>query len=142
MNNTRIVNATRIVNETTDTAVPRGAPAGAPACAPAPRPARRVAAHWVIGPALALAGALAARFLAPGFAGTPGAVISAAGHLAAGAGLLVIVLGVRRRVWQADAAARLAAGAEDGGGGGGGNPAAGGKAPAAGGKVPAAGGEK
>ncbi len=62
------------------------------------------AVYWIAGAVLAIGGALAARFLAPALGETLRAIVTSAGHLAAGAGLLVIAVGVRNRVRQANAA--------------------------------------
>lgn len=61
--------------------------------------------HWIAGTVLALAGGLAARFVAPGLAESARGPVAAIGHAAAGLGLLVIALGIRKRVWTANAAA-------------------------------------
>jgi hypothetical protein len=100
-----LINPGRIpaVNETTHTASHR---------APSSKPAR-IAAYWIIGVTLALTGALVARFVAPGLAETHRAIISVAGHLAAGAGLLVIAIGVRNRLRVAGAAASSGADVAD-----------------------------
>jgi hypothetical protein len=78
-----------------------GTPAPGKTVARAPFPV----AHWVAGTVLALAGGLAARFVAPGLADPARGFAAATGHAAAGLGLLVIALGVRKRVWAANAAA-------------------------------------
>jgi hypothetical protein len=95
-------------------AIATAAAGTAAAATPAPvRTAARRApfpvAHWVVGTVLALAGGLVARLIAPGLADPARGFAAAAGHAAAGLGLLVIALGVRKRVWAANAAATDAA---------------------------------
>ncbi|OAM89835.1 hypothetical protein OH491_17635 [Termitidicoccus mucosus] len=93
---------------------PNDQPHDAPAT-DSPAPGKTVArapfpvAHWVAGTVLALAGGLAARFIAPGLAEPARGFAAATGHAAAGLGLLVIALGVRKRVWAANTAAADAA---------------------------------
>jgi hypothetical protein len=92
-------------NEQPQDALAADTPAPGKTAARAPFPV----AHWVAGTALALAGGLAARFIAPGLAEPVRGFAAATGHAAAGLGLLVIALGVRKRVWAANAAAANAA---------------------------------
>ncbi len=63
------------------------------------------ARHWLLGIALAAAGVVVARLVAPGFEARPRAVLALLGELIALAGLYVIVLGIRRRLRLAAAAA-------------------------------------
>jgi len=65
------------------------------------------ARHWLAGLALAAVGVAAARLLAPALSDTPRSVVTLLGQVIALSGLLVIALGVRRRV--RDAAAEPAA---------------------------------
>ncbi|MDR0901765.1 MAG: hypothetical protein LBM92_03235 [Opitutaceae bacterium] len=93
---------------------PKSAPDTPAASPPPPAGAgRAVVAYWVGGIALALAGALAVRFLASGLAETPRAIAATAGHLAAGAGLMLIAIGVRKRVWQSGATTQAGADADN-----------------------------
>jgi Zn-dependent protease with chaperone function len=59
------------------------------------------ARHWIAGTALAFAGVAVARLVAPGFEGRARAAIALTGQLVALGGLLVILLGIRRRLSRA-----------------------------------------
>ena len=62
-------------------------------------PAFRVNARpWLAGLALAVAGVVLTRLVAPDFSARPRAALALAGELLALAGLLVIALGIRRRL--------------------------------------------
>lgn len=56
------------------------------------------ARHWLAGLALAVLGVVIARLVAPGFAPRPRATLALVGEVVALAGLLVIALGIRRRL--------------------------------------------
>lgn len=61
------------------------------------------ARHWLAGLVLAAAGVAIARLIAPAFADRARAALALAGELVALAGLLVIALGIRRRIRRASA---------------------------------------
>jgi hypothetical protein len=65
--------------------------------------------YWTAGIAISLAGVATVRLVAPQYAGRPAAILGAIGHLVALAGLLVIAIGVRQRVWENHAAPHPAA---------------------------------
>lgn len=56
------------------------------------------ARHWLAGLALAAVGVVSARLLAPALPAVPGSIVAFLGQMTALSGLLVIALGVRRRV--------------------------------------------
>lgn len=56
------------------------------------------ARYWIAGTVLAFAGVAVARLVAPGFEGRVRAAIALTGQLVALGGLLVILLGIRRRL--------------------------------------------
>lgn len=56
------------------------------------------ARHWIAGTVLAFAGVAVARVVAPDFAGRTRALLLLTGQLVALGGLLIIVLGIRRRL--------------------------------------------
>jgi hypothetical protein len=72
------------------------------------------ARHWLAGLALAVAGVVVARVIAPTFDARPRAALALLGELTALAGLYVIVLGIRRRLRLASAAADNAPAADPG----------------------------
>jgi hypothetical protein len=56
------------------------------------------ARHWIVGTALAFAGVTVARLVAPGLEGRSRAGVALFGQLVALGGLLIIILGIRRRL--------------------------------------------
>ena len=56
------------------------------------------ARHWIAGIALAFVGVVLNRIAAPAFTGTPHILLAASGQILGAGGLLVIALGIRRRI--------------------------------------------
>lgn len=63
------------------------------------RPAK-TALYWISGIATSLLGVALVRLVAPQLAEKPAAILGAIGHIVALAGLVVIAIGVRQRVWE------------------------------------------
>lgn len=56
------------------------------------------ARHWIAGIALAVVGVALNRLVAPALTGTPRILFAASGQILGAGGLLVIALGIRRRI--------------------------------------------
>jgi hypothetical protein len=64
---------------------------------------KAAARHWIFGVIIACLGVAVSRLLAPGYEGRMRAGVALTGQLVALGGLLVILLGIRRRVRRASA---------------------------------------